>query len=241
MNVKNNIETQRLFYNQRWKHSKYANKLQLERALAIMDCLRRINLTQPRILDLGCGNGWLASILSQFGPTAGIELSTLAVERAKSMYARVHFIAGNLFELPLGESCYDVVVSQEVIEHVEGQEEYIKIAARCLKPNGYLILTTPNANTQAHIPKEELESWSAQPIENWLTPKQLKKLLIQRFNIKYSTSITLGVGRKGIWRIVNSYKLNLIIRKLGLHNIYSLMFRKLMFGLHLVVLAQKKQ
>jgi hypothetical protein len=76
-----------------------------------------------------------------------------------------------------------------------------------------LILTTPNANTQAHRTKEELESWSAQPIENWLTPKQLKKLLIQRFNIKYSTSIILGFGSKGIWRIVNSYKLNLIIRK----------------------------
>ena len=50
-----------------------------------------------RILDFGCGTGWLAASLTSFGDVTGIDLSLAAIEHGRQEFPDVHLIccAGN--------------------------------------------------------------------------------------------------------------------------------------------------
>jgi len=72
--------------------------------------------------------------------------------------------------LPYPDASFDVVYSTEVIEHVEGHRNFLVEAARVLKPNGWLVLTTPNlhrlisrihfALSGVHLNKRGLIPWT---------------------------------------------------------------------------------
>ncbi len=181
----------------------------LRRGDKIMTYLRSLRLERPTILDMGCGMGWFANELSKFGRTTGIDLCDEAIALAKSRYPQVTLVAGNLYEMTFPEGQFDIVVSQEVIAHVPDQKRYVELAARVLKPRGYLIMTTPNRfvhfrNYWAPIPPGH--------IEYWLTRRELKRLLRPHFRVlRTTTAVPMGHG--GILRLVNSTKLN---RLLGL-------------------------
>ena len=190
------IEQQRRYYNNRLSQATYINEFQLLRLNAILNAIRKINLNKPRILDFGCGTGWLTSILNHIGPATGIELSDIAVRAAKEMYPGVQFINENLFEYPFQKESFDLIISQEVIEHVEDQRKYIALIAEYLSNGGYLILTTPNARNFKHWSKVALENWNLQPIENWLTVQSIKKLLRNSFEIIHLKTIIAEFGSK---------------------------------------------
>lgn len=77
----------------------------------------------------------------------------------------VNFIFGDMTNSDLEGETFDVVVSVEVIEHVEEDEKFVSEISRVLKTGGVFILTTPNGdfvkNTnpdhKRHYKKEELE------------------------------------------------------------------------------------
>lgn len=142
-----NLELQKQFWNY-WNfrpgYPVRSGLRPLRRGDKILAYLRSLGLQRPIILDMGCGMGWFANKLAQFGPTTGIDLCDEAIEHAKSKFPEVTFKAGNVFEMDLPKQHFDVVVSQEVIAHVPDQVGYLERAAQVLKPGGYLIVTTPN-------------------------------------------------------------------------------------------------
>ena len=233
--------TQKEYYDRRWAREEFANTLQASRCAAILSGIACLDLTRPRILDLGCGSGWLTAVLAQFGPTVGVDLSDHAVREASKRYPWVRFYATNIMEwkepLQLGE--FDVVVSQEVIEHVPNQVKYLKIASDFLKGGGFLLLTTPNARTMAAMPEDLLKAWSDQPLENLLTPKQLKEMVRSLFNIIEATTIIPGYGEKGLYRITSSYKLGRVLTRLGLRRAFDAACLRIGSGLHTFVIAKK--
>lgn len=233
------LDGQRQYYDRRWSSEEYANLLGLARAGAILQCLLEANLGQPRILDLGAGTGWLASILASFGPTTAVELSAAAVAAGRQKYPGVSFVEGNLFTAPIDTGGYDVVVSQEVIEHVHDQAGYLEIAARSLVSRGFLILTTPNAWVQAHRTPEELAAWGLQPIENWLTASALRRLLAPRFRVLALRTIILGHGSTGIFRILNSAKLDQLLCRIALGVLWRATRTRVGCGLHLLAFCQR--
>jgi 2-polyprenyl-3-methyl-5-hydroxy-6-metoxy-1,4-benzoquinol methylase len=125
------IDDQITYCDARWAERDYINPFALQRLISILEMLNVTNIKKPRILDLGCGTGWLTGILNEFGPTTGVELSQKTVRAARLKYPAAEFIAGNLFEISLQKKTYDVIVSQEVIEHVEDQKGYVSITAEC--------------------------------------------------------------------------------------------------------------
>ena len=202
------LQEQRIYYNDRWSQSLYINELQLQRLNIILQAIQKLGLIHPRILDFGCGTGWLTSIINHIGPTTGIDLSNKAIAASKRTYPGVEFISGNLFEHPFQKASFDLVISQEVIEHVNDQERYLELVAKYLKVGGFLILTTPNAFNLKSWSKKELESWGMQPIEKWLTLRKLRKLLAAHFKVTEMTTIISGYGGKGQFALINSAHLN---------------------------------
>lgn len=233
------IGDQRTYYDTRWSSKDHANLIELQRAVAILNGLERFGLRYPRILDLGCGTGWLAGILGRFGPTTGIDLSPIAIETAQKRYPDVQFIAANIFDLREKTDKYDIVVSQEVIEHVEDQAGYLNIVSRFLRPGGYLLLTTPNAWNFSHWRQEDLEDWGLQPIEKWLNTKQLRLLLKPQFRVIELRTIISGHGTEGAFRLVNSPRLKAFVNWFGLSMSYSKAVERAGYGLHIFAIAER--
>src|SRR5690606_27001926 len=135
--IMTSVHHQEQFYNNRWQDFDFANRLKLARCINILNGLLGTKKVAPRIIDLGCGAGWLTSILGQFGPTVGVELSRRAVEEAARKFPHVTFIQADIFTWDYPKEEFDIVVSQEVIEHVDEQERYLAIAHDLLQPDGY--------------------------------------------------------------------------------------------------------
>jgi 2-polyprenyl-3-methyl-5-hydroxy-6-metoxy-1,4-benzoquinol methylase len=207
----------------------------VRRGEKILAYLRSLPIERPSILDMGCGMGWFANELSQFGPTTGIDLSDEAIALGKSKFPQVTFRAGNLFEMALPEGHFDVVVSQEVIAHVPDQSEYLECAARVLKPAGYLLVTTPNRfiHNRNHWPPT-----LPGHIEQWLSRRELKLLLRPHFHVLRSTT-AVPKGHGGILRLVNSTKLNLVLGLIFSAKRVEALKEWAGFGWTQIVLAQK--
>jgi SAM-dependent methyltransferase len=232
------ITEQRRFYDARFASFDYPSRLELERASAVIDLMRHVT-SYTRICDLGCGSGWMAGVLSHFGQTVGVELSN--VQRAQARFPNCEFISADILEWDHPSEAFDLVVSVEVIEHIPfpAQSTYLRIAHDLLQPGGHLILTTPIRKTMNAIPGGG-RTWSNQPIEDWLDKAALVALLRGAgFEVKRSTSLVLGVGNMGVHRVVNSPKLNRVLKTIGLSGLWQRAALKLNYGLHLAVLAEK--
>ena len=236
------IEDQRRFWDWHWEHwqeRKIINDWTLRRGDAILEVLHSLSLTQPEILDFGCGKGWFTEKLASVGNATGIDLSEEAIAMAKARSPQITFIAGNVYDFPLLAAKYDVVVSQEVLTHVENQAAYLELAAKVLKPGGHLILACANKFVMDRLGNAD---WNIQPPEHisWYpSMKVLKELLHPRFKIVRATTI-LPVGNGGVLRFVNSYKLNRALGWLFPVDVLEALKGRAGLGYQLLVLAQKR-
>jgi len=100
-----------------------------------------------RLLDLGCAQGNTALLLAETGWEAwAVDLRPEFLVYAGLKHERGVFVrvAANATELPFPDSCFDLVVWGEMIEHVAYPEQILKQIQRVVRPNGHLLLTTPN-------------------------------------------------------------------------------------------------
>jgi len=100
------------------------------------------------ILDLGCGNGRLAGRLKAAGfvNVDGVDwLDPKNVDgSAFRSYFRHDLNSGDSLEHVLSSKRYDLVISSDVIEHLEAPAQFLRTARACLQPHGDLVLTLPN-------------------------------------------------------------------------------------------------
>lgn len=117
----------------------------VHRYKAIANSLKNMN-----VLDAGCGTGYGSLFMSQFAKkVTGIDVSLESVEWCNEHYAaqeNLEFIQASLESLPFNDAEFDCIVIFEVIEHVDKniQNMFLKEAKRVLKPDGTLIMSTPN-------------------------------------------------------------------------------------------------
>jgi SAM-dependent methyltransferase len=95
------------------------------------------------ILENGCGVGMYVEHLSPFGGTViGLEYD---FERAaEARQNSPHIINGAGESLPLSDSTFDLILSHEVLEHVQDDRAAVCGMVRVLRPGGRIVLFVPN-------------------------------------------------------------------------------------------------
>lgn len=100
-----------------------------------------------RVLDVGCGNGYLANWFAEQGcAVVGIDPSGSGMEQARRAYPKVRFeqlIADEHLLAKLSEPAFDLAVSTEVVEHLYTPRDWARGIFHCLRPGGRLVCTTP--------------------------------------------------------------------------------------------------
>jgi len=98
--------------------------------------------SKRNLLDLGCGAGFVSSVINDNWNKYGLEISEEAAEVAKEYISKVHL--GILEPETYPEEFFDLVFCHHVIEHVKEPVDFIKNIHKILKTHGHLIISTPN-------------------------------------------------------------------------------------------------
>ncbi len=107
---------------------------------------REIDDATPKLLDIGCGQGYLLEHALQRGwGVEGLEPSkTWAHRTATRLGVKVR--AQRIEEADLPMNSYDVIFSDSVIEHLAQPQVMMELAWRVLRTGGLVYLVTPNAD-----------------------------------------------------------------------------------------------
>lgn len=99
------------------------------------------------VIDLGCGSGHLLSELSgRFERRIGIDVSRRRLEQmANGQTEGWNFRIADLNKaFPLDDEAADVLVANQVIEHIIDPVGFAGDCYRVLRPSGRCVITTPN-------------------------------------------------------------------------------------------------
>lgn len=98
------------------------------------------------VLDAASGEGYGTDQLAAAGAASviGVDIAADAVAHAAKKYGH-DYRQGDVTALPVDDASLDVVVSFETIEHVADPAAAIKEFRRVLRPDGVLVISTPNA------------------------------------------------------------------------------------------------
>jgi SAM-dependent methyltransferase len=101
-----------------------------------------------RVLDIACGTGFGIGLLrSRASFVVGVDIDPQAAREAKGECGENGAVLlGNGIGLPFESDTFDVVTSFETIEHLRERVAFLEELRRVLRPNGKLLLSTPNAN-----------------------------------------------------------------------------------------------
>ena len=100
-----------------------------------------------KILDLGCGTGYLSSLLADsVGPGAtvvAIDPNKSRLELAQKQYSRPNLLFVEANDVSLPEDQYDLVFSNYVLHWIENKAAVLKKVHQNLKPGGQFAFTVP--------------------------------------------------------------------------------------------------
>lgn len=130
-------------------HAKYENNDLVRKGL-ITNFLNSLTQTVEKlhpdsILDVGCGEGFVLQKLQSNhidASLSGIDVSEDAIKVAKKNVKKADMQVGTIYKLPYASKSFDVVLCNEVLEHLENPEKAIKELKRV--SGKYVICSVPH-------------------------------------------------------------------------------------------------
>lgn len=99
------------------------------------------------VLDIGCGDGYGSNLIAEHANEVfAMDIDKITINHAKASYKKVNlkFVEGDIRSIKFPDRTFDVVVCFETLEHVEEHFIVLSEFKRILKPNGLLIMSTPD-------------------------------------------------------------------------------------------------
>jgi len=113
-----------------------------------------------KVLDAACGEGYGTALLATVAASAtGVDVSPQAIKHAKARYSSesVEFRVADCLALPFEDDEFDCVVSFETLEHLENHDGLMTEFRRVLKPDGFLLLSSPDKAIYTDLQKNQNE------------------------------------------------------------------------------------
>lgn len=191
-----------------------------------------------KVLDYGCGTGYLIKRFRKGFEACAYDVSPYALEATKSVAG--HVTVCSSAEV-LRQHRFDLIVSIHVLEHVEDPREVLKFFSEILDTNGVLLFVVPNAAGLGHRLKKN--KWfaygdpshvSLYPAATWTAWTESAGLHI------------LKSGTDGLWNVPYLRHVPLWIQKLIFYPLPALqvatgrLFLPSDWGESLIVVARKK-
>jgi len=105
------------------------------------------------LLDLGCGRGELTVMAAEKIGTdnfCGVDLNKEHLHKARKRSIKTHLSDLNK-TFPFKDETFEVIISQQVIEHLHSASSFVKEVFRVLKSNGYAVISTENLGSWHNI------------------------------------------------------------------------------------------
>ena len=158
-----------------------------------------------RVLDAACGEGYGTALLGTAAAEAtGVDIDRDTVAHAQARYggSRIRFVEGSCTGLELPDASFDVVVSFETIEHLEAldQPRMLSEFARVLKPDGLLVISSPNkrlySDGRDHVNEFHRHELYRDDLSGLLTPAFPAQRWFHQHMLPWSTIWSEGGGER---------------------------------------------
>ncbi len=100
-----------------------------------------------KILDAGCGEGHLLEKIYNLNPKHllfGFDITKVALESAKKRVPKAKFSLQDLTKLNISKEYFDIIICQDVLEHIQDYKKVILNLSNLLKKEGIIIISYPN-------------------------------------------------------------------------------------------------
>jgi 2-polyprenyl-3-methyl-5-hydroxy-6-metoxy-1,4-benzoquinol methylase len=126
----------------RWKRSR---DISLDRGRFVLSVIEnKMKCEKLTVLDLGSGQGGTAKILSENNKVISLDLNIIRLKSQEYFKDNIQRINGHALNVPLKPEIFDLIILQDVIEHVNDPQILLVSLHSLLKKNGMLYLSTPN-------------------------------------------------------------------------------------------------
>ena len=162
-----------------------------------------------RTLDVGCGGGYLSTLLASAGAqVTGIDLASGAIDAAKSRAQHdqlpIEYRQGDAMELPFPSGSFDLVVSTDVLVHVPNPRKAVSEMVRVLRPGGHIFFSSINRTWWARFVMLTLgERWlrivprGTHDAATFIAPKDLAVWFAEE---GVPIEMSQGIGPVGWWK-----------------------------------------
>jgi SAM-dependent methyltransferase len=195
--------------------------LLLLRAWHVNKALRKIAPKLPAdasVLDAGSGLGqysWRMVRMRKGWKIKGVDINSREVNDCIEFFAvagmsdRVLFKTGDLTRLT-DTACYDLILSVDVMEHIEDDLLVFKNFYRSLKENGTLLISTPSDKGGSDVHGHDDESFIDEHVRNGYSISDITEKLVAAGFSRVEAKYTYGKPGNISWRLAMKYPVKML-------------------------------
>ena len=188
----------------RWKR---AREVSVERGKFVSSIInQQLDTKDLSVLDLGSGEGGTSKVFSENNFIVSFDLSLIRLQRQISSViskegfypteksstnnktrflssfemTKPELVNGSALQLPFSNHSFDLIIIQDVIEHLTNTAAFYSEVKRILKTNGYIYLSTPNKLSIFNILNDP---HFGLPVLSLLKRESIKKYFLKQFRI----------------------------------------------------------
>ncbi|MGB5849042.1 MAG: class I SAM-dependent methyltransferase [Ignavibacteriaceae bacterium] len=127
---------------ERWKR---AREISIERGKFVRSIISKVCECQNlKILDVGSGEGGTSNVLSEDNIITSFDINKIRLQSQKDSISSFNLLCGSSSSLPFKNNSLDLIILQDVLEHLDNREKLIDNIYNLLDDNGMIYLSTPN-------------------------------------------------------------------------------------------------
>ena len=161
---------------ERWER---ARELSIERGKYVKSIVEKYIICENlNVLDLGSGEGGTSIIFSERNKVISCDLNLIRLERQRNNFGNYYRINSDALKLPFKKNSFDLIIIQDVIEHLTVTPDLISKIKTVLRNNGIVYISTPNKYSIFNVFADP--HWGL-PLISILTRKRIKKYFLKNF------------------------------------------------------------